>query len=72
VAFAYSSGNSALFINGVQIGSTALQTFTFGAMGKINIGSRFDDTQIINDRIRAAALYTTRLSNAQLQSLTTL
>ena len=72
VAFAYSSGNSALFINGVQIGSNALQTFTFGAMGKINIGSRFDDTQIINDRIRAAALYTTRLSNAQLQSLTTL
>jgi hypothetical protein len=72
VAFAYSSGNSALFINGVQIGSNALQTFTFGAMGKINIGSRFDDTQIINDRIRAAAIYPTRLTNAQLSSLTTL
>jgi hypothetical protein len=72
VAFAYSSGNSALFINGVQIGSTALQTFTFGAMGKINIGSRFDDTQIINDRIQAAAIYPIRLTNAQLASLTTL
>jgi hypothetical protein len=72
VAFAYSSGNSALFINGVQIGSNALQTFTFGAMGKINIGSRFDNTQIINDRIRAAAIGMTRISNAELAAMTTL
>jgi hypothetical protein len=72
VAFAYASGNSALFINGVQIGSNAAQTFTFGAMGKINIGSRFDDTQIINDRITTAALYPTRLTNAELAALTTL
>jgi hypothetical protein len=72
VAFAYASGNSALFINGVQIGSNATQTFTFGAMGKINLGSRFDDTQILNDRLRAAAIYTTRLSNDQLANLTRL
>ena len=72
VAFAYDSGNSALFINGVQIGSNATQTFTFGTIDKINIGSRFDNTQIFNDRIRAAAIYTTRLTNDQLASLTRL
>jgi hypothetical protein len=70
VAFAYSSGNSALFINGQQIGSNATQTFTFGAMGKISLGARFDDTQIINDRIRAAAVYKTRLPNYLLESAT--
>jgi hypothetical protein len=70
IAFAYKTGDSALFINGVQISTTASQTFTFGAMGKINIGSRFDETQIFNDRIRSVAVFPTRLSNAQLQALT--
>jgi hypothetical protein len=72
VAFAYSSGNSALFINGQQIGSNATQTFTFGAMGKINLGARYDDGQIINDRITQALLFKTRLSNTELAQLTTL
>jgi hypothetical protein len=71
VAFAYKTGDSALFINGVQIGSTATQTFTFGAMGRIDIGARFDSTQIFNDHIRSVALFPTRLANATLQALTT-
>jgi hypothetical protein len=72
LAFAYKTGDSALFINGVQIGSTALQTFTMGALTKVNVGTRFDNTQFLNDRILDAALYTTRLSNAELAALTSL
>jgi hypothetical protein len=70
IAFAYKSGDSALFINGVQVGSTAGQTFTFGAMGKVNIGSRFDDTQIFNDGIRFVGTSTTRIPNSTLAPLT--
>jgi hypothetical protein len=72
VAVAYKSGDTTMYINGTQVGATQTQTFTFSSLTKINIGtSRADITQF-NDRIRAAALYTTRLTNAQLQALTTL
>ena len=70
LAFAYKTGDSALFINGVQIGSTALQTFTMGALTQVYVGTRFDNTLFLNDRIRAAALYTTRLTDTQLALLT--
>lgn len=70
VAFAYKTGDSALFVNGVQVGSTITQTFTFGSMGKVNIGSRFDNTQTFNDHIRSAVLFPTRKSNAELALLT--
>ena len=72
VAFAYQSGNSYLYINGAQVGATSAATFTFGSMGKVNIGSRFDDTSTFNDRIELATLFPTRLSPGQLATLTTL
>ena len=72
VAFAYQSGNSYLYINGAQVGATSVATFTFGSMGKVNIGSRFDDSAILNDRIESATLFPTRLTNAQLATLTTI
>jgi hypothetical protein len=72
VAVAYKSGDTTMYINGTQVGATQTQTFTFSSLTKINIGtSRADITQF-NDRIRAAALYTTRLTNAELAALTTL
>ena len=70
VAFAYQSGNSYLYINGAPVGATSAATFTFGSMGKVNIGSRFDDTSTFNDRIKSAILFPTRLSPGQLQTLT--
>ena len=70
VAFAYQSGNSYLYINGAQVGATSAATFTFGSIGKVNIGSRFDDTSTFNDRIKSAILFPTRLSPGQLQTLT--
>ena len=73
VALAYKSGDNALYVNGnlVASGTTAFTPanalisvgfvggFTFGAVNAIN-------------KYNAAALYTTRLTNAELQSLTTL
>jgi hypothetical protein len=73
VAVAYKSGDTTMYINGAQVGATQTQTFTFAALTKINIGvNRADNALFFNDRIRAVALYTTRLTNAQLAALTTL
>jgi hypothetical protein len=71
VAIAYKSGDTTFYINGTQVGATQTQTFTFAALTKINIGvNRADNALFFNDRIRAVALYTTRLTNAELASLT--
>ena len=72
VAVAYKSGDTTMYINGTQIGTTQTQTFTFLPITKITIGTNRADISQFIDRIRAAALYTTRLTNAQLAALTTL
>jgi hypothetical protein len=70
IAFGYKSGDTALFLNGSQVATTNTDVRAFSvnpttiALGSTSSG------QFFNDRIRAAALYTTRLTNAQLQSLT--
>lgn len=71
-AIAYKSGDIAAFVNGTQAGSTSTSAFTFGAsFTSVNLGT-FGAAAFLNDRIRAAALYTTRLTNAQLAELTRL
>jgi len=71
-AIAYKSGDIAAFVNGTQAGSTSTSAFTFGAsFTSVNLGT-FGTAAFLNDRIRAAALYTTRLTNAQLAELTRL
>ena len=72
IAVGYKSGDSQMYINGVAATTQQTQTFTFGTLTKVNIGSSRSDGSVFNDRIRAAALYTTRLSNAQLAELTRL
>ena len=70
-AIAYKSGDIAAFVNGTQAGSTSTSAFTFGAsFTSVNLGT-FGGASFLNDRIRAAALYTTRLTNAELATLTT-
>jgi hypothetical protein len=70
IAFAYKSGEIALSVNGATP-LTANGTFAFGApLNRITLGSNQSPSSEFNDRIRSAALYTTRLSNAQLQRLT--
>jgi len=72
IAFAYKSGDFALSVNGAAA-LTASGTFTFGAsLNRITLGSVGGGGSQLNDRIRAAAIYTTRLSNEQLESITRL
>jgi hypothetical protein len=71
IAFAYKNGDSALYINGVQQGTSSSSSFLPASMSVINLGN-FVINGSINDRIRAAAIYPTRLSNAELAALTTL
>ena len=71
IAFAYKSGEIALSVNGATA-LTANGTFAFGAsFNRITLGSNQSASSEFNDRIRAAALYTTRLTNDDLQTLTT-
>jgi hypothetical protein len=71
VAFAYKSGEIALSVNGATA-LTANGTFSFGAsLNRITLGSNASASSEFNDRIRAVALYTTRLTNAELATLTT-
>jgi hypothetical protein len=70
IAFAYAQDDFVLYINGNQIG-----TDTSGAVPattKINIGSAHNDGSQLNDRIRAAAIGMTRISNAELAAMTAL
>jgi len=75
IAIGYNSAASGtvLYVNGVlrdtktiAIPNLSAAVFGLGVRGDGGAGTQ------LNDRIRAAALYTTRLTNAELQSLTTL
>jgi len=71
MAVAYKSGDTAFFINGVQVATTNAATFTMNTLTHIYLGSNASGTaRRLNDRIRAAALYTTRLTNAELALIT--
>jgi hypothetical protein len=76
IAFAYKSTDCKLYINGTDTGVTTSpaptnNAFTAFSFNEIQLGMSNSVNQF-NDRIRAAALYTTRLTNDQLQALTTL
>jgi hypothetical protein len=70
IAIGYALNDYALYINGVQIGTDTLASVpacnvvVLGSVDSLSSGNAF------NDRIRAAALYTTRLSNTQLAFIT--
>jgi len=69
-ALTYASGDFAFYVNGTQIGtdsSGGVPACTSVFLGKIETSA---STNFLTDRIRAAALYTTRLSNDQLATLT--
>jgi hypothetical protein len=73
IAFGYKSGNNEVYQNGAVLSGTVTGSGTFVALpniGKINLGSRQNDMVQFNDRIRAVALYTSRLDDADLMVLT--
>ena len=72
IAFAYKSGDTALFINGAQVGSTNTTVFTFsGALSSLIFGPGAYYSGRPDQKCRAVAIYTTRLTDTQLQALTT-
>jgi len=71
IAAVYKSTDYALYVNGLQV-LTGNAAGNIPACNRVDIGSQLGTSNFLNDRIRAAALYTTRLTNAQLAALTTL
>ncbi len=69
IAIAYASGDYMIYLNGTQLsGYTDLNAPT--PLTRIDLGARQNNTEFFNDRIRSAALYNTRLTNAELAALT--
>jgi hypothetical protein len=71
IAIAYKSTNSAVYLNGNEIGTNAGTGAFSVAPSQIGIGST-STADFFNDRIELATLFPTRLTNAQLATLTTL
>jgi hypothetical protein len=71
VAVAYAQDDIVLYVNGLLADSDS--SANIPAVGNVYLGYApyITDSQL-NDRIRAAAIYPTRLTNSQLESLTTL
>jgi hypothetical protein len=76
IAFGYKSGDNNIYVNGVSVLTGAGLTNTFTIVNLLNIldlGHLSGSTNSqIDDRIAQAALFPTRLTNAQLAQLTTL
>ncbi len=75
IALGYNASASGfvIYVNGSSVGTIAAATPTFtNQLTRIDIGSNIGSAPQFNDRIRSAALYTTRLTNAELAALTTL
>jgi len=70
-AIGYALNDYAFYVNGVQVGTSS--SALVPACNAVILGSvdSLTGSSVMNDRIRAAALYTTRLTNAELAALTT-
>ena len=76
IALGYKSGDNAIYVNGTNVltGAGLTNAFTIvNQFNKVDLGhlSGTANSQF-NDRIRAAAFYTTRITDAELATLTTL
>jgi hypothetical protein len=74
LAFAYKSGSSAFYIDGAQIDTNATTFSAFSSLFELQMGANFNPTQAeIGDyNYNQAVVFKTRLTNAELASLTTL
>ena len=71
IAIAYKTGDTAIFINGVQAGATSTATFTMPTIGNLVLGANATaGTRFWNSNVRALVLLPTRLPNATLAALT--
>jgi hypothetical protein len=74
IAFAYKSGESVLYVNGVSVTSSTAFTFAEGLQALFADwnGYNYGNPQAGTKAINQAALFPTRLTNAQILELTTL
>jgi hypothetical protein len=70
IAFAYKQNDFALYMNGVQIGTDS--SGTVGSLTALTIGSYDSPGYLLNSGISQAILFSTRLTNSELASLTTI
>jgi uncharacterized phage infection (PIP) family protein YhgE len=73
IALGYNASASGfvIYVNGSSAGTIAAATPTFtNQLTRIDIGSNIGSAPQFNDRIRAVALYTSRLDDADLMVLT--
>jgi hypothetical protein len=70
MALGYKTDDYCFALNGTAYASTASKGVP--ACNKIGLGTSATDGAFLTDRIRAAALYTTRLTDSELAALTTL
>jgi hypothetical protein len=72
IAFAYKDADYATYRNGVAVvgAVTGTGALTSIASSEIDLGQAHDNTRQLNGWIRYVVLYPTRLSNAELASLT--
>ena len=70
IAFGYKQNDFVGYMNGVQIATD--NNGTVGAMSNLYVGSYYTASYNANGGINAAALWQTRLTNAQLATLTTI
>jgi len=72
LAVAYKSGDSTFYINGTRVGTLNTTAFTFtAALNTIRFGDDVFLSGRGDQRCRAAAVYTTRLTDSELAALTT-
>jgi len=72
IALGYKANDYCFAVNGVAYNPSTASRGVPSNMSAVYLGASVFSTGQLNDRIRAAALYTTRLSNDQLESITRL
>lgn len=71
IAFAYKSGDSVLFVNGVQSGATDTDFFTLTTLNAVTLVNSGYYVTGGQQAVKSVGLFATRLSNSQLAALTT-
>jgi hypothetical protein len=72
VALAYKNNDFAVYINGSSIWTDTSGTISVNTPNKLSVGSYYSQILNFNSGINQCALFKTRLTNAELASLTTL
>ena len=72
VAVGYKSGDFVMYVNGAQVDSNTSATAIPSGMNQVAINKWLGATGFQKQSTKAVALYKTRLTNAQLATLTTI